>query len=122
MDREQFAKAKAAKSVEELSKMAHDAGIEISDSTAEKIFAEAHSSERELSEAELSNVSGGSCDSETETLDKKYERVNPDSVCIMFVLSYWFSSVTAGTHNCFNCHYVIKIKHSTTVWCEKRTK
>jgi bacteriocin-like protein len=122
MDREQFAQAKSAKSVKELSKMAHDAGIEISDSTAEKIFAEAHSSDRELSDTELSNVSGGNCSSDTETLDKKYRRVNADDVCVMFMLSYWLSSVSDSTHNCANCHYVVKNKHSSTLWCEKRTK
>ena len=55
---EQLAKAKAAKSAEELLALAKENGIEISEEEAAKYFAELNK-EGELADDELGNVSGG---------------------------------------------------------------
>ena len=55
---EQLAKAKAAKSAEELLSMAKEAGVTMTEDEAAKYFSELHK-EGELSDDELDNVSGG---------------------------------------------------------------
>ena len=57
---EQLAKAKSAKSAEELLSLAKENGIEITEEEAGKYYAELHR-EGELSDDELDNVSGGGC-------------------------------------------------------------
>jgi hypothetical protein len=79
-------KLKKASSPQELAKMAHEAGIRLSDSDADYYFAELHQGEKELSEDELSDVSGGSC-STAEDLSKKYVVTPGGAVCSMFELT-----------------------------------
>ena len=55
---EQLAKAKAAKSAEELIALAKENGVELTEEEAAKYFAELHK-EGELADDELNNVSGG---------------------------------------------------------------
>jgi hypothetical protein len=87
MVRKLVEKAKEAKSAKELAVMAHEEGIELSDAEADRYYADLHSSDHELSEAELANVKGGSCSSAAE-LSQKYEHVQPQSVCGDFVWAY----------------------------------
>ena len=65
---EQLAKAKAAKSAEELLALAKENGVELTEEEAKKYFAEWHK-EGELSDNELDNVSGGCGD---DVPDPKY--------------------------------------------------
>ena len=59
---EQIAKAKAAKTAEELLALAKENGMELSEEEAKNLFAKLHA-EGELADEELSNVSGGGCQS-----------------------------------------------------------
>jgi predicted ribosomally synthesized peptide with nif11-like leader len=83
MDKQLAEKAKEAKSVEDLSRMAKEQGISLSDSQAEEICAQHHAKERSLSDEELNIVDGGR--SSLEDLKKQYQRVEPTSVCGEFV-------------------------------------
>jgi bacteriocin-like protein len=98
-------KAKEAKSAAELAKMAHEQGIMLSDSDAERYYAQFHQEEKELSNDELNNVSGGSFAS-AEDLAKQYVEVSPDDVCGQFQLAYEqrFQGVTKDK-NCAYCHF-----------------
>ena len=57
---EQLAKAKAAKSAEELLALAKENGIDMTEEEAAKYFAELNK-EGELADEELNNVAGGAC-------------------------------------------------------------
>ena len=57
---EQLAKAKAAKSAEELLALAKENGMELTEEEAKNYFEQWHK-EGELADEELDNVSGGSC-------------------------------------------------------------
>lgn len=105
MDQKMIEKAKEAKSAAELAKMAHEQGIMLSDSDAERYYAQFHQEEKELSNDELNNVSGGSCTS-AEDLAKQYVEVSPDDVCGQFQLAYEqrFQGVTKDK-NCAYCHF-----------------
>jgi bacteriocin-like protein len=105
MDQKLVAKIKAVKSVQKLSELAHKEGIGLNDEDASRLYAEYHSGDKELSEAELSNVSGGSCES-AETLASKYRSVPSDGLCPSFEWSYWFCGYTEREKKiCKNCHY-----------------
>lgn len=56
-----IAKAKTLKSAKEIEELAKKEGISISKEQAEKFFAELHPADKELTDEELNNVSGGSC-------------------------------------------------------------
>jgi hypothetical protein len=108
MDQKLAEKLKAAKSSKELSIAAHEAGITLSDSTADKYFAELHSEEHELTEDELSNVAGGSCDGKEQ--ERLYEKIRPDGVCEKHTWTYWAYTgigtfVLLAKKTCENCHY-----------------
>jgi bacteriocin-like protein len=125
MDQKLAEKLKEAKSAKELSIAAHEAGVNISDTAADKYFAELHSREHELSNEELNNVSGGSCDSEKE-LEKKYEKVNPSYVCDKHTWTYWAYSGVASLilimkKGCDNCHYSIN-SDGPLLYCEMKPK
>lgn len=105
MDQKLIAKIKAAKSAQELSELAHKEGLSLSDEQADHLYAEYHSGDKELSEDELSNVSGGTCES-AETLSSKYKSVPSDGFCPSFEWSYWFCGYTSKEAKiCKNCHY-----------------
>ena len=59
LNKELFAKAKEAKTPEELLTLAKENGIEMSAEESQKIFAQLHSQRGELADEELDNVSGG---------------------------------------------------------------
>src|SRR5574344_2316437 len=104
MDQKLVAKIKAAKSVQELSELAHKEGIPLSDEQADHLYAEFHSGDKELSEEELNNVSGGSCQS-AKSLSSKYQSVPSDGLCPSFEWSYWFCGYTSKeVKMCKNCH------------------
>jgi len=61
ISQELIAKAKKAKSAEEIMKLAKDNGIEISEETAKMYFEQICPKTGELSDEELDNVAGGAC-------------------------------------------------------------
>lgn len=61
MNQELITKAKAAKSVEELLKLAKASNVELSDEQAKEYFAKLNPTKGELSDDELDDVSGGGC-------------------------------------------------------------
>lgn len=61
LNKELLAKAKEAKTPEELLALAKENGIEMTAEEAQKIFAQLHSQSGELSDDELDNVAGGGC-------------------------------------------------------------
>lgn len=65
---EALAKAKQAKSVEELLILAKESGVEMTAEQAQDIFARLNQKAGELADEELDNVSGGSCYTEDEYL------------------------------------------------------
>ena len=58
---EMIAKAKEAKSVEELIALAKENGVELTEEDAKMYFEQLNAKKGELSDDELSNVSGGGC-------------------------------------------------------------
>jgi bacteriocin-like protein len=111
MDKKQLEQAKKANSVEELSRMAKENGITLSDSAADELYRQLHASESALSDEELANVTGGGCSS-SESLREKYAEVSYGDVCPSFVWSHWQPSSTRDHdhHMCLYCHYVITSK------------
>lgn len=61
MEKELIAKAKEAKTPEELMALAKENGMELTEETANAYFAKLHPTTGELSDDELDNVAGGSC-------------------------------------------------------------
>ena len=61
MNEEMIAKAKEAKSVEELIALAKENGIELTEEDAKMYFEHLNAKKGELSDDELDNVSGGGC-------------------------------------------------------------
>ena len=61
MNQELIIKAKAAKSVEELLELAKASNVELSEEQAKEYFAKLNPTKGELSDDELSDVSGGGC-------------------------------------------------------------
>ena len=62
INEEILAKAKQAKSVEELLTLAKESDVEITTEQAQEIFVRLNQKSGELSDDELNNVAGGSCD------------------------------------------------------------
>jgi hypothetical protein len=120
MDPKLVAKIKTAKSAKELSELAHKEGIRLSDDQAEHVYAEYHAGDKELSEEELSDVSGGSCDG-AETLASKYKSVASDGLCQSFEWSYWFCGFTEHQRKiCKNCHHCIASQDGYSFFCDLR--
>ena len=61
MNKELLAKAKAAKSVEELMAFAGENKMELSEESARAYFEQLHAHKGEIADEELDNVSGGGC-------------------------------------------------------------
>ena len=61
LNKELLAKAKEAKTPEELMALAKENGIEMTEEEAQKSFALLHSQSGELADEELDNVAGGGC-------------------------------------------------------------
>lgn len=110
MNKDQVEMAKTATSARDLSRIAHEAGLSLSDAQADSCYAALHSSEHELSESELSNVTGG-CGEEDAVLAKKYPKVKSNHTCSDHSWSYWVYTgfatlpLIAGGRICANCHY-----------------
>ena len=76
---EMIAKAKEAKSVEELLALAKENGVELNEEDAKMYFEQLNVKKGELSDDELDVVSGGGC--ETKVDGKKYTVVTPACKC-----------------------------------------
>ncbi len=61
MEKELLAKAKQAKTPEELMALAQENGMEMTEETAKTLFAKLNRKSGEISDEELDNVSGGAC-------------------------------------------------------------
>ena len=79
MDKNLILKAKDAKSVEELMALAKENGVELNEDDAKMYFEQLNAKKGELSDDELSDVSGGGC--ETTVDGKKYTVVTPGCKC-----------------------------------------
>ena len=79
MNEEMIAKAREAKSVEELMALAKETGIELTEEDAKMYFEQFNAKKGELSDDELDVVSGGGC--ETKVDGKKYTVVSPACKC-----------------------------------------
>ena len=79
MDKNLILKAKEAKSVEELMAHAKENGIELTEEDAKMYFEQLSAKKGELSDDELSDVSGGGC--ETKVDGKKYTVVTSGCKC-----------------------------------------
>ena len=66
MNEEMIAKAKEAKSVEELIALAKENGVELTEEDAKAYFAQLNPTKGELSDDELEDVAGGGCLAEEE--------------------------------------------------------
>ena len=66
LNEEMIAKAREAKSVEELLALAKENGIELTDEQAKEYFAQLNPTKGELSDDELEDVAGGGCFPEEE--------------------------------------------------------
>ena len=95
MNEEMIAKAKEAKSVEELITLAKENGVELNEEDAKMYFEQLNAKKGELSDDELSNVSGGGC--ETTVDGKKYTVVTAPCKCFTGqYLSNFVSSENLG--------------------------
>ena len=101
MNEEMIAKAKEAKSVEELMALAKETGIELNEESAKAYFDRLHPETGEVSDDELSDVSGGGC--ETTVDGKKYTVVTNYCKCF------------TGQYLC-NWKFDIKHGHSLMVY------
>ena len=79
MNEEMIAKAKEAKSVEELIALAKENGVELTEEDAKAYFEQLNVKKGELSDDELDVVSGGGC--ETKVDGKKYTVVTSPCKC-----------------------------------------
>ena len=92
---EMIAKAKEAKSVEEFLALAKENGVELNEEDAKMYFEQLTAKKGELSDDELSNVSGGGC--ETTVDGKKYTVVTAPCKCFTGqYLSNFVSSKNLG--------------------------
>lgn len=111
MDQKLVEKAKEAKSAKELAMMAHEEGIELSDTEADRYYADLHSPEHELSNEELTNVAGGACDETEQEKLGKYTMHEASDTCSQHEWSYGvYTGVGAAVlmpygRHCSNCHY-----------------
>lgn len=115
---EVLAKAKQAKSVEELLTLAKESGVEMTAEQAQDIFAQLNQKSGELADDELDNVAGGGCHN-----GEGYLVVTGGYVCNLWAckqcgstetkteISYGETNVCCkqcgGVHNCANCSYCI---------------
>ena len=79
MNEEIIAKAKKAKSVEELIALAKENGVELNEEDAKMYFEQLNAKKGELSDDELDAVAGGGC--ETKVDGKKYTVVTSHCKC-----------------------------------------
>ena len=79
MNEEMIAKAKEAKSVEELLALAKENGVELAEEDAKTYFEQLNAKKGELSDDELDAVAGGGC--ETTVDGKKYTVVTNGCKC-----------------------------------------
>ena len=79
MNEEMITKAKEAKTVEELMALAKENGIELNEEDAKLCFEQLNAKKGELSDDELSDVSGGGC--ETKVDGKTYTVVTNGCKC-----------------------------------------
>ena len=95
MNEEMIAKAKEAKSVEELMALAKETGIELAEEDAKMYFEQLSAKKGELSDDELDAVAGGGC--ETKVDGKKYTVVTAPCKCFTGqYLSNFVSSENLG--------------------------
>ncbi len=71
MNKELIEKAKETKTVEELSALAKENGIDLTGEEAKSCFARLHPKDGALSDEELGNVAGGGCSANDGYLDMK---------------------------------------------------
>ena len=119
LNEEVLAKAKQAKSVEELVTLAKESGIEMTAGQVQGIFAQLHQASGELADDELSNVAaGGGCYSED-----GYPIVTAFDKCDLWVCSGCGGTETKTIkinldsrkicincrkfYNCLNCRYCV---------------
>ena len=69
LSKELIAKAKEAKSPEELMALAKENDIELTEENAKAYFEQLNPPKGELSDAELDNIAGGGCNSEDRNLN-----------------------------------------------------
>ena len=69
LNNELIAKAKEAKTPEELMSLAKDNGVEMTGESAKAYFEQLHPTAGELSDEELDNVAGGGCQEVNRRLD-----------------------------------------------------
>ena len=77
INQELLAKAKEAKTVEELMALAKENNIELTEEKVNEYFSKLHSETGEISDDELDNVSGGGCLS-----DDPYDTCMADGYCL----------------------------------------
>ena len=94
---EQLAKAKAAKSAEELLALAKESGMELTKEEAAKFYAELNK-EGDLADVELDNVSGG-CGGDP---DPSYVTELKCANCGH--RERWNGDFSEGKYECWNCH------------------
>lgn len=121
MDKEIIAKAKQAKTPEELYEMAKEVGREMTEESAKEYFAMLHPKTGELGDDELDNVAGGGCGTPKD--DRMV--VTPKTSCYHFSCKYdeWprgtdMSKISSGILDyycvkcyksayCSNCRYMV---------------
>ena len=115
---ETLAKAKQAKSVEELLTLSKESGVEMTAEQARVIFAQLNQKSGELADDELDNVAGGGCHN-----GEGYLVVTAGYVCGLWACKQCGSTETkteifygetnvyckncGGVHSCANCSYCI---------------
>jgi len=113
---EAIAKAKQAKSVEELLALAKESGVEMTAEQAQDIFAQFNQKSGELADDELDNVAGGGCYNE-----EGYLIVSGSYICGFYTCPCGstettmsrisgrniFCSVCGRDYGCGNCSYCI---------------
>ena len=127
INQELLAKAKEAKTVEELMALAKENNIELTEEKAKEYFSKLHSETGEISDDELDNVSGGGCLS-----DDPYDTCMADGYCLSdYVCSRCgkrgidFSTGVLRCSGCFasdprcrNCMNSIGDKSDTVLKCK----
>ena len=129
LNKELLAKAKEAKTPEELLTLAKENGIEMTAEEAQKIFAQLHSQSGELADDELDNVSGGACGT------TYYEACMANSYCSDYICSRCgsrgiivrngelrCSGCLAYNPRCWNCMNSIGDKRSKILTCKIRLR
>ncbi len=122
---EQLAKAKQAKSEEELLTLARENGVVLAEEEAEKYFAELHK-EGEISDEELDNVAGGFCENYERPASVQIGRA-PDGAAVcpqcMGGLSYGYSQTDPNGDkfdpvSCYHCQLNFRHYWIGDTWTE----